>query len=278
MPACSILPLVHHHHEVGERERLVLAVGDVDEGNAEPPLQPPQLGAHAHAQERVERRQRLVEQQDLRMGDERARQRDALLLAAGELGGDALGEGRHGDELEKLHRLLAPLRLVDAAHLQREGDVVDAIEMREQRVALEHHRRAALGRRQVGDVGVADQDVAFADRLVAGDHPQGRGLAAARGAEQTAIAVGGHAQVDRVDRERRAVALADADEFEIGGLGHGARVTGYNASTRQQGPCHAAPHRRALIYKGLFAEPGEAAPKPWAPDVYNIGDLVYKIR
>ena len=82
--------LVHHDDEVGERQRLVLAVRDMDEGNAELTLQPTQFGAHAHAQERVERRQRLVEQQDLRMGDQRARQRDALLLPAGQLRGHAL--------------------------------------------------------------------------------------------------------------------------------------------------------------------------------------------
>ena len=85
----------------------------------------------------------------------------------------------HGDELEELHRLLAPRRLVDALHLEREGDIVDAGEMRKERVALEHHRRAALGRRQFGDVGRADENVPFGRALVARDHAQSRGLAAA---------------------------------------------------------------------------------------------------
>src|SRR6516225_1107949 len=51
-----------------------------DERDAELVLQAFQLGAHADAQERVERRKRLVEQKDLRLGDERARERHALLL------------------------------------------------------------------------------------------------------------------------------------------------------------------------------------------------------
>ena len=63
-----------------------------------PPLQPLELGAHPDAQERVERRERLVEQEDLRLGDERAGERDALLLAAGELGRKPLGVARHVDE------------------------------------------------------------------------------------------------------------------------------------------------------------------------------------
>ena len=85
VPACSIRPLFITTIEIGQRHRLVLAVGDVDEGDAELLLQPLQLGAHLDAQERVERRQRLVEQQDLRLGDQRARERDALLLAARQL-------------------------------------------------------------------------------------------------------------------------------------------------------------------------------------------------
>ena len=171
--------LVHHDDEVGQREGLVLAVRDMDEGDVELPLEAAKLGPHPHPQEWVERRQRLVEQKNLRIGDQRARERDALLLAAGQLRRHALRIWRHGDELEELHRLLASRRLIDALHLEREGDIVDAGEMREERVALEHHRRAALGWRQVGDVGRADENVAFGRALVARDHAQRRGLAAA---------------------------------------------------------------------------------------------------
>jgi len=101
------------------------------------------------------------------------------LLPAGQLRRHALRIRRHGHEFEELHRLPTPRRLIDALHLEREGDIVDAGEMREERVALEHHRSAALGWRQVGDVGRADEDVAFGCALVARNHAQRRGLAAA---------------------------------------------------------------------------------------------------
>ena len=143
--------VVHHDDQVGQRHRLFLAVGDVDEGDAERRLQLLQLGAHADLQERVERRQRLVEQQRFRIGDQRAGQRHALLLAAGKLRRPARRIGLHLHQLQHVERLGAALVLVDALHLQAEGDVVDEVEMRKQRVGLEHHRRAALGRRQVGD-------------------------------------------------------------------------------------------------------------------------------
>ena len=79
--------VVHDDDEVGECHRLVLAVGDVQEGDAELLLQALELGAHPDPQKRVERRERLVEQEYLRLGDERAGERDALLLPAGELVG-----------------------------------------------------------------------------------------------------------------------------------------------------------------------------------------------
>ena len=55
--------VIHQDDEIGERQRLVLRMGDVHEGDAEAFLQPLQLAAHADAQEGIERRKRLVEEQ-----------------------------------------------------------------------------------------------------------------------------------------------------------------------------------------------------------------------
>ncbi len=88
------------------------------------------------ARVRIERRERLVEQQDLRVACERSRERDALALAARELSRARAGEV--GDP-EPLHQggglLLAP-----------ELDVLRDREVREQRVVLEDHAdRPILG-------------------------------------------------------------------------------------------------------------------------------------
>ena len=193
----------------------------MNEGDAETELQPTQFGSHSDAQERIERGQWLVEQQYLRLRDQRARQRDALLLPARQLRGHPLRVRLHRDELEEFHRLLAPRRLVDATHLQGKRDIVEAGQVREQRVALEHHRSAALGGRQIGHVGRADEDVAFGCAFVPGDHPERRGLAASRRAQQATIAVGGDAEVDRVDGGGSAVPLGDLHEFETARFRHG---------------------------------------------------------
>ena len=67
-------------------------MGDVDRGVAVLVVQAAHLEAHLLAQVGVEIGQRLVEQQRLRLDDQRARQRDALLLAAGQFAGIAVGE------------------------------------------------------------------------------------------------------------------------------------------------------------------------------------------
>ena len=79
------LAVVEHGDAVGHRQRLALVVRDEDEGDAERLLQGLQLFLHLLAQLQVERAERLVEQQHLRLVDEGARQRHALPLPAGEL-------------------------------------------------------------------------------------------------------------------------------------------------------------------------------------------------
>ena len=87
-------PAVDDRDLVGQRQRLGLVVRDIDEGDAGAALQLLQLRAHALAQLGVEIGQRLVEQQDVGLDHEAARQRDALLLAAGQLVRIAAARGR----------------------------------------------------------------------------------------------------------------------------------------------------------------------------------------
>ncbi len=61
-------------------------------------MQPPQPLAQLRAHLRVERAERLVEQQHPRLDRERARQRHALALTAGELGRVALGVAGEADD------------------------------------------------------------------------------------------------------------------------------------------------------------------------------------
>ena len=95
-------PSAHHRDPVGHGERLLLVVRHVDERDADLALELPQLELQVLAELGVERAERLVEQQHLRVEHQRPGQGDALLLAAGELRRTALGEIADADELERL--------------------------------------------------------------------------------------------------------------------------------------------------------------------------------
>src|SRR5204862_8106909 len=78
-------PAVHHRDAVGHRHRLFLVVGHQQRRQPRRLLQPPDLAAQGGPHLRIERRQRLVEQQQRRLRPQRPRQRHALLLSARQL-------------------------------------------------------------------------------------------------------------------------------------------------------------------------------------------------
>ena len=100
---------VHDRDPVGHRERLFLVVRHVDERRPELVLDPLQLELHLLAQLHVERAERLVEQQRRGPVDERARERDALLLAARELARPPALEPFELDDAQDLVHALAVL-------------------------------------------------------------------------------------------------------------------------------------------------------------------------
>ncbi len=90
---------VHHHQLAGDVHRLFLVVGDEDRRHVHLLVEAAQPGAQVLAHLGVERPERLVEQQHLRLHRQRPRQRHPLPLAAGELGGVAAGEPVELDQL-----------------------------------------------------------------------------------------------------------------------------------------------------------------------------------
>ena len=110
------------------------------------------------AQLQVERRQRLVEQQDVRLHRQRPGNRHALLLAAGQFVHHLVALPRQRNELEQFIGLLAPFGPADTAHLQREGNVVGHRHQGEEGEILEDKRRRALVRTDAAHVLAADQD------------------------------------------------------------------------------------------------------------------------
>ena len=116
---------------------------------------------HLLPQLQVERAERLVEQQHRRPVDERARERDALALAAAELARAPLLVAVERDHLQHLERGTPALGLRHLLHAQAELDVVGHAHVREERVALEHGvDRARMGRDVLHRLAVDQQRAA----------------------------------------------------------------------------------------------------------------------
>lgn len=205
---------VHHGDRVGHGHGLLLVVRDMDEGDADLGLDPLELKLHLAAQLEVEGAQRLVEEQHLGVVDQGAGDGDTLLLAAGELVGLLARLLAELDEVEHVVDLL--LDALDPAPTQAEGDVLEDVQVREERVRLEDGVHRPLVRRQVRHLLVAEVHGAGGRFLQTGDHAQGGGLAAARGTEQGEEGAVRHGQVERLyGREAVVVGLADPGEADV---------------------------------------------------------------
>ena len=199
----------HDHHAVGQRDRLLEIVGDEHHRLAVGAPQVEQQVAHDLPGLRVERAERLVHQQDLRIADQHLGEADALALAAGQHVRIALAERAEPDagraspararaprargvpgglqpDRDVLQRGLPGkqrLGLEQVAGLpvepgERRAENVDAPGRRRKQAGgdVEQRRLAAAGRPDDGDeLAVGDVERGALDRLVgAAVRPAGR--------------------------------------------------------------------------------------------------------
>ena len=212
------LALVHEHELVGKLERLVLVVGDEQGGDVQLLVQAAEPAAQLLAHLGIERAERLVEQQHARLDRERARKRDALSLAAGELRGVTLGLPIELHEFQELVHAAANFGLgrplPSAFDTQPEGDILEHGEVAEQRVVLEHEADLALTHVRVRGVLAIDDDLARIRKVEPGDDAQERRLSAPRRAEQRHELAGGDVDAHPVERDEAAEGLADVLNFD----------------------------------------------------------------
>jgi hypothetical protein len=142
---------------------------------------------------RVERAERLVHQQDVRVLRQRTGEGHALAHTAGELVRPLLAEAAQPHDLQQLGRALLAFRLADPLQPQRQLDVAGDGQPGEERGLLEHQR----------DFPAADVQGAAADLVEPGDEREQRALAAAGGAQQADELALPHRQRDVVERQER---------------------------------------------------------------------------
>ncbi len=218
--------LAHHHQPVGDGERLLVVVGDQERGGARRGEDVAQLTGQPFPHPGVERGERLVEQQQPRLGGQRAGQRDPLPLAARERAGQPVAVA-----LEPHHPQQTGHPGVDVAGAPQPRCVAHVAghgEVGEELALLEHQREPAAVGGHPGQVGAVPAHPARRRRLEPGHRPQQRRLAAAGRAEHGHHLAGGHGEVGVA--QRRHAVEGDRDVVQPQAAAHQAP----NAGTRSR--------------------------------------------
>ena len=245
---------------------------------------PPQI----LAQGRIETGERLVQQQEMGIGGQGPGQRGALLLAARQFGGPAIGQVRQPGQLQ--HVAGAACR-VGAPAVQPEADVALHRQVGKQGIVLKDHADvAALGRHM--DPGAVHDPAGHGNRSgfrpgQAGDHAQGCGLATAGRTEQGQDLPLHHIQFGNPDQRGAVKSLAQVPEGQKPRARHtfGTRtVRGGNVAERgADGPTnqvHPGQQLNSFPYGGQFRRVQDGAEQiagirqAYDCDVARAGDFI----
>ena len=189
---------------VAHQHRLLDVVGHEDDALDRQLAVAPELeevGAQGFRRQHVERRERLVHEQDVGMDDERAGEADALAHAAGKLARIGGFVAVEPDEIDRGERAPADLRLRQPQRLEAELHVFEHREPGKEREGLKHHRNP--GRRPdhlLAEIG----DGSSGRRHEARDQAQQRRLARPGAAEQPDDLPLPELQLDAVEHQKLA--------------------------------------------------------------------------
>ena len=165
---------------MAQAARLVEIVRDEHHGATETAVHIAQRLVHALLGGGVERRERLIKQQDLGLHHQCACQRRTLALTAADDARVPVGDVANGEQVEHLLHAACRLRLGNARHPQAVTDVLRNRHMREQRVILVNDSQPALLHGQAADVLAVEQDAAGLQGKRPGNRLEQHGLAGAR--------------------------------------------------------------------------------------------------
>ena len=207
-----------HVARVGERERLVAVVRDVQHRQAALAAGAPQQLLERLPRLLVHGAQRLVQQQGAGPGGERPRQRHPLALAARERGGAAVEQLLHAYRLGEPPDVRAPVPAVPGRAAQAVGDVLRHREVREQQSLLEHQTGVPALGDEPGDVGAGQPHLAGGRRTHTGDRLEHEALAGAARPEKHGVGAVLDRHVERPHAEAAGLHLESTQ------LDHGAPV------------------------------------------------------
>jgi len=172
---------------VAELDGLVDVMGDEHDRLVQFALKSQHLRLQFFADHRVHCAERLVHQQNRRVGGQRARHPHPLLLTAGQLRRVVLHAVGHPDLLECLLNALLPVRGGHPAigerklHVLVDGQVADEVEGLEDEADLAVPDAGPVRRREVGHRPAVEHVLAVRGRIQEAEDGEQRRLAASRG-------------------------------------------------------------------------------------------------
>ncbi|MNO87148.1 hypothetical protein D3C76_785660 [compost metagenome] len=155
--------------------------------------------AQLFAQFVVEVDQRLIEQDQFGILDQRPGHGRALLLATGQFQGITLQEFLDAQHLRGFQHLALDLLIGDTGLAQRRGDVLEDGHGRVIDELLIHHRHVAQAHRALGDIDAIHQDAPGVGLVQPGHQAHETGLAGQRAPEQNVEGSGFETQARIVD-------------------------------------------------------------------------------
>src|SRR5712671_4278948 len=245
--------VAHDHDPIAQRHGLDLVVSHEHRRGRNLGMQALDLNAHLRAQLGVKVRQRLVEQEHLRIAHDASTERHALLLTTRQLLRLAL---QHVVQTKHARRTIdrsLDLGFRGSLVAQAEGEIVVYAHVLVERIVLEHHGDVAVARGQVVNDPIADADITAADVLEARNHAQRRRLAAARRADQGHELLVGNLEIDVLHGvEQRTIMLVELAERD---RCHFPAVTELDVCSKQtrrdmRGGFHAFGYCAALLTSG----------------------------
>ncbi len=182
----ALEPAIAHEQASRAAGRDLRLMGDEEDGGAAPGAEREHALEHAAARGRIEVARGLVGEKERGIRGQRPGESDALLLAAGKLGGIVGGAIREAHLREQFAR--AGRGIPAAEELERQGDVFERGEVGKEVEGLEQEAdvtppeegEAVLVERR--EIPPGDFDAPAARPLDAGDHGEESGLACAGGA------------------------------------------------------------------------------------------------
>ena len=140
----------HHDEFIGKTVQLIAAVGDHENQPVIIIQIQHQIILQPVLQIRIQRRERLIQKDDLRLADQNPGQCRALLLAAGQLTGQMVFQSLQTEQFDHLLRFLpAALTIPPLPVLQAAGNILLHGQVRKQRVVLEEISDVPFLRRDI---------------------------------------------------------------------------------------------------------------------------------